>query len=359
MRAVSLFSGAGGLDVGFVRAGFDIVWANDFNKDACETYKLNIGNHIEHGDINELLPTALSTLTDISVVFGGPPCQGFSVAGKMNPQDPRSWLVYTFAEAVRAIQPRAFVMENVKALGCLKKWQSVRDGLLSSFRSAGYSTSFAVLNSCDYNVPQARERVFFVGFRDCPSASPDLQLMMSKFRTKSPSVRKALNILGPAGTGNNKLLTKAKITIAPKPVMRKSPYAGMLFNGSGRPVKIDGYSATLPATMGGNKTPIIDEDALYNGKVNWVENYHRLLVSNPEAPRPAAPPSSLRRLTLAEASVIQTFPLSYKFHGPSSSVFRQIGNAVPCNLAFAIASMIKENLGSGSFQVSSKGSKDE
>lgn len=344
MKAISLFSGAGGLDVGFKKAGFTILWANDFDKDACDTYKNNIGNHIQCGDINLLNQFALKNISNIDVVFGGPPCQGFSVAGKMDPHDPRSQHIWTFADIVKQIQPKAFVMENVKALGQLTKWKPLREELLSLFKAAGYMVNYVILNASDYNVPQSRERVFFIGFKGNSTVIPDLQKMIENFQCKSPTVRETLGILDKAGTGNNKNLAKAKITITPNPIMRKSPYAGMLFNGLGRPVKIDGYCATLPATMGGNKTPIIDEEALYNGKTNWIEDYHKKIMSG-QSPLPyQEAPKRLRRLTVQEAALLQTFPLNYKFSGSQSSIFKQIGNAVPCNLGFAVASMVSKSL---------------
>ena len=285
MKAISLFSGAGGLDVGFKKAGVDIVWANDFDKDACETYKNNIGAHIVSRNIDALKSDLRKFENRIDLVFGGPPCQGFSVAGKMDPHDPRSKYIWTFAEIVKRCKPKAFVMENVKALGKLKKWKPLREELLQNFRDAGYIVSYVILNASEFNVPQSRERVFFIGFKGNPSVIPDLTKMLEPYKIKAPTVREVLKILDRAGTGNNKSIAKAKITITPNPIMRKSPYAGMLFNGLGRPVKIDGYCATLPATMGGNKTPIIDEEALYNEKENWIEKYHSK-IRNGGAPLP-------------------------------------------------------------------------
>ncbi len=344
MKAISLFSGAGGFDIGFKRAGVNIIWANDFDRDACETYKANIGNHIHCGDIDNLKYNLYQVANDIDLVFGGPPCQGFSVAGKMDPYDPRSKHIWTFAEIVKEINPKAFVMENVKALGKLKKWEPLRNKLLKAFREAGYIVSYIILNSSEFNVPQARERVFFIGFKGNSKIVPDLLKMIEPYKVKSQTVREALSVLDRAGTGNNNNLAKAKITITPNPIMRKSPYAGMLFNGLGRPVKIDGFCATLPATMGGNKTPIIDEDALYNGKANWIEGYHKSIMEGNEPLPYQVAPKRLRRLTVQEAMVIQTFPVNYRFIGSQSSIFKQIGNAVPCNLGYALASMLLDSL---------------
>ena len=343
MKVVSLYSGAGGLDIGFKRAGFDIIWANDFDKGACASYTKNIGNHIRCGDIN-LYVDELERIEEADLVIGGPPCQGFSVAGKMNPDDPRSEHVWTFTRVVEQLAPKAFVMENVKALGKLQKWAPLRVELLKKFRSLGYAVNYVVLNASDFDVPQARERVFFIGFRNNSRLIPDLEKMLAPYKKEAPTVREALSVLDRAGTGNNKSFCKAKITLTPKPVMRKSPFAGMLFNGLGRPVKIDGYCATLPASMGGNKTPIIDEEELYNNKPGWVQKYHSALLAGSDPLTFQEAPKRLRRLTAEEAAILQTFPLSFEFCGSQSSKFKQIGNAVPCNLGYNIAKMMMDCL---------------
>ena len=340
MKAISLYSGAGGLDMGFRRAGYDILWANDNDKDACMTYRKNIGEHIWCGEINDFTIDLMQFKDKLDLVIGGPPCQGFSVAGKMDPNDPRSLHVWKFAEIVDNLQPRVFVMENVKALGKLKKWEPLRFALLSAFKKSGYAVNYIVLNSSDFDVPQSRERVFFIGFKTNPVLITDLEKMLHPFKKKARTVREVLSVLNRAGTGNNIGLCRAKITLTPNPVLRKSPYAGMLFNGLGRPVKLDGYCATLPASMGGNKTPIIDEEELYENKPGWVLQYHEDIMKGKDPLPFQIAPKRLRRLTVEEAAIIQTFPIDFDFCGSQSSKFRQIGNAVPCNLAYAIAKML-------------------
>lgn len=339
IKTISLFSGAGGLDVGAIAAGADIVWANDMMKDACETYRANIGEHIVQGDLNEHLEE-LKSIGDVDLVIGGPPCQGFSVAGKMDAHDKRSQLIWSYANVVSIVKPRAFIMENVKALGEIERWQNVRVALLARFRELGYSVNYIILNASDFDVPQARERVFFIGFKGDSNQKPNLEKMIESYRHKAITVREAFKVLDKAGTGNNSSVCRAKITLADKPVLRKSPYAGMLFNGLGRPTKIDGYSATLPASMGGNKTPIIDERELYDGEKPWIEEYHAMVSKDVSAASFKPAPSFLRRMTPAEAAILQTFPLNYKFCGSQSRVYTQIGNAVPCNLGKAVANMV-------------------
>jgi len=339
IRTVSVFSGAGGLDIGAIEAGAHVIWANDKMKEACQTYRVNIGDHIVCGDINEKMKE-LDGLSDVSLVIGGPPCQGFSVAGKMDANDKRSQLIWSYMSVLSKLKPRAFVMENVKALGTLQKWERTRNLLIQSMRNLGYSVSFMVLNAKDFDVPQARERIFIIGFHGDANLEPDLLRMIKPYRKTAKTLREMLSTLDKAGTGNNQDVCNAKITLAHNPVLRKTPYAGMIFNGLGRPLRLDSYSATLPASMGGNKTPIIDEQELYNGAKPWVETYFDNLTVNPSAPETTEVPSFLRRITVAEAALIQTFPRGYQFQGSQSMKYTQIGNAVPCNMAKAVVQMV-------------------
>ena len=340
VSTVSLFSGAGGLDIGAILAGARIVWANDLMKDACDSYLTNIGEHIFQGDIKSYISSLAQYNGKVDLVIGGPPCQGFSVAGKMDENDERSKLIWSYVKVVESIRPKAFIMENVKALGTLERWASIRCKLLKNMRDLGYSVSFCVLNASDYDVPQARERIFVIGFKGNAFAIPDLGTMLLPYKRKAKTVRESLKVLDRAGAGNNTNVCNAKITLTTNPILRKSAYAGMLFNGLGRPIKLDGYSATLPASMGGNKTPIIDERALYSNSFPWVEEYHERLQKDTTIAQNEVVPTYLRRLTVDEARVIQTFPLGYRFSGSQSSQYTQIGNAVPCNLAKAVCSMV-------------------
>jgi len=152
-----------------------------------------------------------------------------------------------------------------------------------------------------------------------------------------------LQSLGRAGTSENPNTCTAKITFATNPIMRKSPFAGMYFNGQGRPIDIDGYANTLPASMGGNKTPFIDEEYLYGGAdEDWVIGYHNGLMEKTIVPEFKEAPDRLRRITIKEAARIQTFPDDYVFVGNKGAIYTQIGNAVPCKLAEAVAQSVIE-----------------
>ena len=327
------------MDVGFRNAGFEVIWANDIDKDACETYKLNHGPHMHRGDLDELMPELekLANNNEIACLFGGPPCQGFSVAGKMDAHDPRSKLVWSFMEAVKIVRPAVFVMENVKALGVLEKFKAVRDGLFKEANKLGYNVELTILNAKDFGVPQGRERMFFVGFKG--RRNPFLSVI-EKERKEAPSLREILLGVGRIGSATNNRLCKAKITAAAWPVLRRSPYAGMLFNGQGRPLNLESHAATLPASMGGNRTPIVDDLALYENHTPWVEEYHAHLLDGGSVIDWKTVPDRLRRLSVDEAIAIQSFPSDYKFSGSQSSVFKQIGNAVPCLLAEAVAKAV-------------------
>lgn len=346
ITGLSLFSGAGGMDVGFKNAGVNVVWSNELDKDACNTYEANHpDSNLRRGDLREYLEELINYQNDIDILFGGPPCQGFSVAGKMDPNDERSQLIWTYLDAVEIVRPRAFVLENVAALGKLEKWQAVRERIFSRANELGYQCHHFILNSSEYGVPQKRERVFFIGFRDIDLDPAKIMLSFEQKKSKPKTIRETISHLGPAGSPTNPNTCTAKVTLALNPIMRKSPYAGMIFNGMGRPLNLEGVSNTLPASMGGNKTPIVDEALLHhNATDNWVEDFHKALMEKTITPEYKEAPSRLRRLTINEAALIQTFPENYIFIGSKSKIYTQIGNAVPCLLAETVAKTVIEQL---------------
>lgn len=347
ITAISLFTGAGGMDIGFENAGIEIVFANELMKEAAQTYRTNHNFDVMvNDDINNIMDS-LDKYQGVDLVFGGPPCQGFSVAGKMDPDDERNKLIFRYLDVVEKIKPRAFVMENVKALGYIDKWDAIRKKYLDRVMKIGYNCVPFILNATEYGVPQKRERVFFIGIRDNkdPFFEHNFKLLLDKQKSKSLCVREVLKDLGKAGTDNNPNTCTAQITFATKPVMRKSPYSGMYFNGQGRPIDVDNYANTLPASMGGNKTPFVDEEYLYGDATeDWVVGYHKGLLDGTIIPEFKRAPSRLRRLTIREAIRIQTFPDDYVFCGSKGKIYTQIGNAVPCKLAESVAKAVVEYL---------------
>jgi DNA (cytosine-5)-methyltransferase 1 len=338
MNCVSLYTGCGGLDLGFSDAGFATVWANDIDFWALKSYVTEMERRgvttpeVHCGDISK---ATLPALGSADVVIGGPPCQGFSVAGRMNPDDPRSRQVWEFFRVVEHLRPRAFVMENVKALATNSRWKMTIEALEAKGESLGYRTRLLVLNAAHYGVAQLRERMFLVGTRDCVMPTP-------RRTGRVKTVRQALAELPAFGQKGNNSVCKAVITAAKRPVLRRSPFAGMLFNGQGRPVDLDAPAPTLPASMGGNRTPIIDQNSLDHQAKPWVQSYLDHLLAGGEPGGPV--PSYLRRLTVEEAAHLQGFPVGMTFAGSQCAKFRQIGNSVPPAMARAVAETLKAAL---------------
>ena len=324
--------------MGFHQAGFKTIWANEISEDAMASYRQEmVRQHYFDvqtvcGDISRV---TLPPRSCADVVIGGPPCQGFSVAGKMDPNDPRSRHVWEFFRVVEHVAPKAFVMENVKALAANKRWAEVRKELQAHAERLGYRTRILLLNAADYGVPQQRERMFLIGTTDAIVPRPQITV-------NRKTVREAFSLLPRYGTPGNDSLCKAIITPAKRPILRKSPFAGMLFNGQGRPINLEMPALTLPASMGGNRTPIIDQQSLENFEKPWVIGYHKKLTETGKIA--ATIPNRLRRLTVEEAALLQNFPIGMQFAGSQCSKFRQIGNAVPPGLAYAVALVVKSAL---------------
>lgn len=333
---ISTFTGAGGLDIGLAWAGFEPIWANDIDPAAVETYNQVFEGHVAvMGDLRlQRIPEEGSA----DLVVGGPPCQGFSVAGKMDPNDPRSRHVWDFLGVVARVRPRVFIMENVKALAVNRRWAALRDSLRLKAESLGYTTQLLVLNASHFGVPQARERMFLIGRLEGKEILP-----VPVTAGSPPTVRHALAKLPPYGEPGNNTKCRAAITIAKKPVLRRSPYAGMLFNGQGRPLNLDRPAPTLPASMGGNRTPIIDQRELETGRPGWILTYHRHLWEGGE-PWDEVPPF-LRRITVEEAAALQSFPQGIPWGGGKNAAYRQIGNAVPPLLAMHVGLAVRDALG--------------
>ena len=346
-KFVSLYSGAGGLDLGFMTAGCVPLLACDNDRHAVAAHNNSVHvwarrmPHLRgcretalHRDAEDVV-AGLAGFDEADLLIGGPPCQGFSVAGRQSPHDPRSRHVHLFVEAVAALKPAMFVMENVPALVEHRRWRDTLNSLRDSARQAGYRTAVWLLDAADHGTPQHRRRMFLIGAR---TADTELPAPPTPQRTPPVTVRDTFRRLPPHGHPGNDTLCAARIVPARNPVLRASPYAGMMFNGAGRPLNLDRPSSTLPASMGGNRTPIIDQAALDNQTANWAETYHAALTAGEPPLRDTAHiPTSMRRLTVQEAAALQGFPADTQWHGPPSAQWRQIGNSVPPPLAAAIA----------------------
>ena len=159
--AVSLFCGAGGLDMGFDHAGFRTIWANDFDADACETHRAWSSAEVVCGDISKI---DFSTIPKSDVILGGFPCQGFSMSGPRKIDDSRNVLYKHYVKLVLQNKPMAFIGENVKGLLTMAGGQII-DAIVAAFSDCGYNVFYRLVNAKNYGVPQDRERVIIVGFR--------------------------------------------------------------------------------------------------------------------------------------------------------------------------------------------------
>ena len=206
-KVVSLFSGGGGLDLGFIKAGYKIVWAIDSEKNTVETYKANFGNHIICADINKI---SVSVLPKCDIVIGGPPCQSFSLAGNRKTDDVRGQLIWKYLEIIEYLQPKVFLFENVVGLLSAKNQigEKVYPLLTKAFENLGYNIKSDIINAVDYGVPQRRKRVFIVGIKGSNTFSFPSPTHGEKSRSgeKVVSVSDALSDLPKSTDDINKFL---------------------------------------------------------------------------------------------------------------------------------------------------------
>lgn len=318
-KVISMFSGAGGLDMGFHNKDFQILWANDFAKDACETYDRwanydKQGNRkdtkectiIECGDISKLDLKSVLPGIEIDVVLGGFPCQGFSLAGPRQVDDSRNVLYRHFVEMVRLKNPKVIVAENVIGIKTLGEGV-VFDKIIEDFSDLGYTMSAPTVNARNYGVPQDRMRVLFIGIRNdiCkggayifPSGDP-----------KIVTLRETLEGLGDVDMND---VCQASFSSRYMSRNRKRDYEEVSF--------------TIPAMA--KQVPLSPD----SGGMEFEDvDKFKFIGKN-------------RRLSYKEAAAIQTFPKGMEFCGDLDSKYRQIGNAVPVKLAEAIATEVKKIL---------------
>ena len=322
MRSVDLFCGAGGLTLGLRQAGWETAAAVEHDASACLTYRHNFPEvELIPGDIRAVDFTQFKGSVDL--VAGGPPCQPFSVAGHQRAHDDPRNCIPEFIRAVREVQPQAFLMENVAGLASTRHQLYLRF-VLEQLQALGFSVSSQIIDAADYGAPQHRKRLIVVGMRNGhfifpePSHGPGREL---------PHIGAGDAIADAPEDAPN----RAKVTYAKHPILRRSPFAGMLVNGGGRPIKLSDPSQTIPASAGGNRTHIVDPDELLVG-------YHQYLISGGVPAQGIV--DGVRRLTVRESARIQCFPDDFEFIGPQSARYRQVGNAVPPTLGRAVGSAL-------------------
>ena len=302
--SLSLFCGAGGLDMGFERAGFQTIWANDVDKDACITYK----------DWNEKAEVVCAKIQDIplegipktDIILGGFPCQGFSLSGPRKLDDSRNKLYQNYVAIVKEKQPMAFVGENVKGLLSMAGGE-IFDAILNCFSDCGYQVFYQLLNASDYEVPQDRERVIICGFRNDIANTPFVYPEKCKNKI---SIKEALS----------------GFSVPEEEEICNAPYSSRYMSRNRRR-EWERQSFTIPAMA--KQVPLHPSSPpmLKIGTDSFVFGEGRT-----------------RRFSYKECAAIQTFPENISFYGNLTSKYKQIGNAVPVRLAEHIAEAVYDYL---------------
>ncbi|WP_214767352.1 MULTISPECIES: DNA cytosine methyltransferase [unclassified Exiguobacterium] len=309
---VSLFAGAGGLDTGLHMAGFKTVWANEKDKDACETYISNHPNtYVERGDVRNV-----KSFPEADMVVGGYPCQGFSLAGNRLVADERNFLYKEFVRALRSSNPKFFIAENVKGMVTMEDGRVI-EAMVEEFRNQGYQVTYHLVNAKNYGVPQDRERVFIVGVRQDISKNFKYELPLpthgTSFREEKPYVTLE-DVIGNLKADEVGEVYESGFSSRYLSRNRKRSWNEVSFT-----IQASGRHAPLHPS---------GEPMTKVGKDEWIL---------PET-------SKHRRLSAVECALIQTFPKNYVWKGSLGSIYKQIGNAVPCLLSKAIAQPIADYL---------------
>jgi DNA (cytosine-5)-methyltransferase 1 len=325
IKIVSLFSGAGGLDIGFKKAGYNVIWANDNDPSIYKTYTSNHSHTLFCREDIRLLKA--HDIPDCDGIIGGPPCQSWSIAGNQKGlEDDRGKLFLEFIRIVNEKQPAFFVAENVKGIMSVKHKEAYQY-ILNQFKDSGYYITTTLLNAQNYNVPQSRERVFFVGIRK------DTMLCFQN----------------PQNSPTRITLRQAIGDLADSAIPAVNKY---FTNGNKCNVSNHEYL----------DLPFPYDYANHNKVKPWDEQSYTIRATGKYAlPHPTCPPMQLnrynkysfkdsvqkscRRFSVRECARIQTFPDDFTFHYNNLiDGYKMVGNAVPINLAYEVAKSLKKDM---------------
>lgn len=327
-KVISLFSGCGGLDLGFEKAGFEIPIANEYDKSIWETYEANHPNtKLIKGDIRDI--KAEDFPADVDGIIGGPPCQSWSEAGSLRGiEDARGQLFYEYIRILRQVKPKFFLAENVSGMLASRHNEAVKN-IISMFEKSGYDVSLTLVNAKNYGVAEERKRVFYIGFRKDLNINFIFPKGSTEDDTKKLTLKDVIwdlkdtavattdkNKHNPAAINNNEYFIGGFSPI----FMSRNRVKG--WNEQAFTVQASGRQCQLHPQA--PKMVRID-----NNHYQWKEGYEHLY----------------RRMTVREIARIQGFPDSFRFiYDNVNNGYKMIGNAVPVNLAYEIALAIKENL---------------
>lgn len=379
MNCIDLFSGCGGMTLGFKWAGFNSIIASDIDENCGKTINRNFEETtFILGDISEVDKKDFDAVIKneiIDIITGGPPCQGFSLANKNRnkvDEDPRNKLFYEYVKFIKWYSPKAFVMENVKGLLSMEKGQVIRT-IKDEFENAGigYNVDYKVLKASDYGVPQARERVILIGFRKDLELFPEFPEKQNKTITVDDAILDLPEIN--AGEGSVIMKYKSEPINDYQSFMRSNchnVYNHIAMRHTER--LIERFKAIQPGknlldvweTHGSVKRGNPNEKS----EVKFSQNNLRLIGNKP-APTVAASfqsnfihPYLNRNFTAREGARFQSFPDDFIFEGMRTkmsweiglSQYQQIGNAVPPLMAKAVADKIRDILENGNSKILNK-----
>ena len=328
MKVISLFSGAGGLDLGFEKAGFEIAMANEYDKTIWATYEKNHKAPLIKGDIRNIKESDFPS--DIDGIIGGPPCQSWSEAGSLRGiNDSRGQLFFDYIRILKDKKPKFFLAENVSGMLANRHSEAVQN-ILGMFKECGYDVSVTLVNASDYGVPQDRKRVFYIGFKN------DLNV---KFQFPSPTT---------ASSESKKTLKDAIGDLHGKeiPALSKNKTNGKL-EILNHEYFIGAYSTIF---MSRNRVRSWNEPAF------TVQASGRQCQLHPQAPKMEkiglnkcqfveGKENLYRRLTVRECARVQGFPDDFEFiYQDIDDGYKMVGNAVPVELARIVAESIREQI---------------
>lgn len=332
MNVISLFSGCGGLDLGFERAGFDIPVANEFDKKIWETFKVNHHNTtLIEGDVRKINKEYIAQYLDGEVdgIIGGPPCQSWSIAGSLKGiEDERGQLFFDYIRILKEFKPKFFLAENVSGMLAKRHSEAVQN-ILNLFNEAGYDVTLTMVNAKDYGVAQERKRVFYIGFRK------DLEIKFEFPHGSTEDDEKKITL--------RNIIWDLQETAVP--AGKKNHHNPEAINNN--EYFIGAYSTIF---MSRNRVKAWDEQAY------TIQASGRQCQLHPQAPKMVkvgkndyrfveGKENLYRRMTIREIARVQGFPDDFKFiYDDTNTAYKMIGNAVPVNLAKEIAMAIKQTL---------------
>jgi DNA (cytosine-5)-methyltransferase 1 len=373
--AISLFCGAGGCSLGFKQAGYAILYANDKDVAAVETYRKNFPEalcnqeDIDKLNFYEIMDNVGLQPGELDILIGGPPCQGFSTAGTRFWDDPRNHLLKSYVKALKILNPKWFIMENVEGLLTSNKGKYVFEAA-NAFISLGYDIRIEKIYSQEYGVPQRRKRVLIVGNRighEFKMPEPILKVSGQIFRNSNVTINHAISSLPPATNDKTQALKPIgdspvddfelllrenanEITDHYSPVIEGIQLKRISALKPGQtmkdlPVELQHESFKKRANRRvADGTPTEKRGGAPSGLKKLHLNEPCLTITG-AATRELIHPLENRPLTMRESARIQTFPDSFSFCGNASQKIQQVGNAIPPLLARIFAEHIKDNYG--------------